>query len=135
MEQKDYILREIEKISVLILGMLGKLNRESLPHSEKSELPFDDLKKEFEGSTGLDLEKIIDSSDLNFSKMLRKEDGFDENNIELLADLLAAIELDNKERENELKRTARNLYEYLNIHSRTYSYQRVIKIGRLKEAD
>jgi hypothetical protein len=131
LEQKDYILREIEKISALLLGLIGRL----ISVKEKAfedENEWVSIKKDFADQMLFDLDEIISTPVSGLEKLLTVEHGFDPANIELLADLIAKTATTFKfEPEIRIKR-AIELYELANRKSSTWSMERAEKIDLLK---
>lgn len=131
LEQKDYILREIEKISALLLGLIGRL----ISVKEKAfedENEWVSIKKDFADQMLFDLDEIISTPVSGLEKLLTVEHGFDPANIELLADLIAKTATTFKfEPEIRIKR-AIELYELANRKSSTWSMERAEKIDHLK---
>jgi hypothetical protein len=131
LEQKDYILREIEKISALLLGLIGRL----ISVKEKAfedENEWVSIKKDFADKILFDLDEIISTPVSGLEKLLTVEHGFDPANIELLADLIAKTATTFKfEPEIRIKR-AIEMYELANRKSSTWSMERAEKIDHLK---
>ncbi len=131
LEQKDYILREIEKISALLLGLIGRL----ISVKEKAfedENEWVSIKKDFADQMLFDLDEIISTPVSGLEKLLTVEHGFDPANIELLADLIAKTATTFKfEPEIRIKR-AIEMYELANRKSSTWSMERAEKIDHLK---
>jgi hypothetical protein len=86
MEQKDYILREIQKISILLRYLLGKI----LPVKSFEEIKKinEEINQEFLKNLGYDLEALVNISKNKFDEEFGSNKGFNLENIELLADLL-----------------------------------------------
>ncbi len=132
MEQRDYIIREIEKISTMLLGLLGKLR------VIKSQVVFEnerrDFINEFEESVGVSIDEII-SADLNDLKgMLTREKGFDFGNIDILSDLLYEFSLlmDRCDRKETLEKSI-ILLEYVDQEGKIFSMERKVKIEELRK--
>lgn len=133
MEQKDFILREIEKISVLLQYLIGKFIPSKTIQEQQTteELINTELQKQY----GNDLNFILNIDPLDFDSVFSKNKGFTFGNIELLADLL--FTLGNNEYSKDLKylNKAHELYTYINVKSKTYSLERINKINKLKTLD
>lgn len=132
MEQRDYIIREIEKISTLLLGLLGKLKR------IKSQVVFEneriDFKNEFKEGTGVSIDDII-AGDINKLKgVLTKENGFDFGNIDLLAELLYEFSLlmDRSDRKETLEKSI-VLMEYVDQEGKIFSLDKKIRIEEIRK--
>lgn len=133
MQQSDYILREIEKISVLILGLLGKLSRRKKEGEQMNEEAFREAKVEFETNANFDIQTVLCTGPDAFDQLFRKTSGFDERNIELVADLLVAMgEIAVAEDKKQLFEKAMEVYVYLDRSGKTYSIERASKIRQLQ---
>jgi hypothetical protein len=131
MQQKDFLLREIEKIGTLLRYLISKL----IPSSsvENSEEIIEIINRELVENSYFNINEILSFSIKDFDEVFTQSKGYSFENIELLADLLFTIgnnPLDNKE--NQLKK-ALELYEYINEKSKTYSFERISKIEEIKE--
>jgi hypothetical protein len=134
MEQRDYILREIEKIGAMIMGLPGKM----IPMKEKGFLDEDEwaeLNDTIKENLNFDLDRLILIPSYQLDQWLTRDLGFDENNIELLADLLVDMASVNNQEESVLKEKAIALYELANQKSKTFSMERAAKIRRLRSAN
>lgn len=135
MEQKDYLLREIEKIGLIISAIRQRLfggkeglaiNIEQQVEAEKGmlfrELNFD-----------LDEFLLLDVDETN--NYLNKFEGFNVENIENLAEFISQIGLNEKfDQSNTYLEKALQLYELINRKSKTYSTEREKKIITIKNA-
>lgn len=130
MEQKDFILREIEKIGSLISYLLGKFIASKTIEEQQNteELINNELKEQY----GHDLEYILDVDKKEFSNEFSKNKGFNYENIELLADLLFTLGNNEKSKNSKYLNKALDLYNYIDTSSKTFSFERVSKINNLK---
>ena len=131
MEQRDYILREIEKISVMLLAMLGKFKRIKSKKQFEQERAL--VNQHMEESGGLTIDKLLSFTDEEIISYSDKNKGFDPGNIELLADLLNvfAENLPDSESRN-LNKKAVLILEYIDRETKTFSMERSLKIKELK---
>lgn len=130
MEQKDYILREIEKISVMLRGILGWIAKRK---DEQVHDQYDEVRKELIEAARIDLEEFIHQDINNVDKVLSRVSGFNSLNIECFADILAELEIpSDKEKEVLFKEKAIALYEYVNRIENTFSFDRESKVARLR---
>ena len=130
MEQKDFILREIEKISTLLRYLIGKL----VPSSsvENSEETIELINRELVENSGINIDMLLDITIKDFDEVFTQNKGYSFENIELVADLLFTIGNDPiNNKTNHLKR-ALELYEYINEKSKTFSFERQKKIDEIK---
>ncbi len=125
-------MREIEKIGAMIMGLLGKM----IPMKEKGFLNDDDvtaLNDQFKAEADFDLSQVLKVQQDELDHLLTKEHGFDAENIELLADLLADIAILQGGESNHYLNRAILLYELANLQSNTWSMERGNKIRLLKQ--
>ncbi len=132
MEQKDYMLREIEKIGLILSSIRQKLfgGQDKLAISQEKQI--DDVKSMLLSELNFDLEKFISIDNEEFNKYLSNFDGFNIENIERLADCISQIGQNNKSEEYLNK--ALQLYVFCNIKSKTFSFEREEKIASIKNA-
>ena len=133
MEQRDYILREIEKIGVIINAFRQKI----FGNSEKLSIT---LEKQIEISKGMllnemnfDFDKFLTLDTENLNEYISHFVGFSVENIELLAECLSQIGFDdNCENSKIYLEKSLQLYELCNLKSRTYSFEREANINLIK---
>lgn len=125
MEQKDYILREIEKINVLLRYLLGKVIS-----SDESETTFniEKLNTELGDATGINLKRLAKISPDALILELSANKAFNLENMELLADLLYQITLREEGKKKILLKQALELYRYIDKTGSTYSLERATRI-------
>jgi len=132
MERKDYILREIEKMGILIQALLGKLLRKDNPEVvQENFLNEFNVQLNMEGD--FDLTRFLSTPKEQFHTIFTIQNGFNFDNIESLADLLTL--LSNKSRPEMqllLRKKALELYRYVSETSKTYSLERQSKINNLE---
>jgi hypothetical protein len=130
MEQKDYILREIQKISILLRYLLGKI----LPVKSFEEIKKinEEINQEFLKNLGYDLEALVNISKNKFDEEFGSNKGFNLENIELLADLLYNASVKSTDTKQKVLKKSLELYEYVNETGKTFSFEREIKIGKIK---
>jgi hypothetical protein len=135
MEQRDYLLREIEKIGAImnairqkIVGGKGNLAI-TLEHQieyAKGQL-FNGINFDLETFLDLDLEKSIE--------YISHFEGFSIENMEVFAECFSEIGL-NEDCDNPKKylEKALQLYNLCDLRSKTYSFGRETKIYNIKNA-
>ncbi|MEA4935126.1 MAG: hypothetical protein VB102_00645 [Paludibacter sp.] len=129
MEQKDYLLREIEKIGLIIRAIRQRLfggkdsfavNIEQQVEAEKGML-FRELNFDLDKFLLLDVEET--------NNYLNKFEGFNVENIEHLAEVIFQIGFnENFNKSRIYLEKALRLYELVNRKSKTYSTEREKKI-------
>ena len=132
MEQRDYILREIEKISVMLMAMLGKFKR--IKSKKQFEQERSMIDNELEEAGELSIDKLISFTDEEIISYIDKNKGFDPGNMELLVDLLNVFAENLPENDSQnLNKKALLILEYIDNKTRTFSLERSLKINSLKE--
>ena len=133
MEQKDYLLREIEKIRIVLEAMLKKIKGGDSDIGPLNE-NFDQVNKLFITDTRVNLNTLLESGNNQFDNIFKKENGYDETNIEQFADILT--EMANKAEGNlkdQLNQKALETYEYVDSLSNSFSFGRKMKMDALKK--
>ena len=133
MEQRDYILREIEKIHVVLQAILGKITGGSTDIPPIKE-DFEQLNSQMINDTRVDLNVLLSSGYNQLNTIFKKEYGYNEANIELFADMLAemAKQTDGKQKD-QLNQKALETYEYVDNQSNSFSFERKNKMGVLRK--
>ena len=133
MEQRDYILREIEKISVLLLGLLGRLRRAERRQlfEEERALIDDDLSK----ASGLTIDDLLSIDTDKIASLLSSTPGMESTNLEKLAEILYlfANNCAPSERLKLLKRAAA-IISFVDNESRTFSFERAALLSEIEDA-
>lgn len=133
MEQKDFLLREIEKIGAIISAIRQRL----FGGKEKLAYKTEHLVKEVAGmlmdSLNFDLDKFIRLDNENAIQYLSGFDGFNEDNLEEFAALMAQIGFNSEENKaNEYLKKSLLLYNHINLKTKTYSLEREEHIAKIK---
>ena len=130
MEQKDFILREIEKISIMLQYLIGKfIPSKTIQEQQTTE---ELINKELQEHYGNDLNFILNVNRSDFETVFSKNKGFTYKNIELLADLLYTLGNNQYLKDTIYITKALELYEYIDTKSKTFSFERTDKINKLK---
>jgi len=133
MEQKDYILREIEKIRIVLEAMLNKIKggNNDIPKVDEN---FDQVNKLFITDTRVDLNALLNSNRNQFDSIFKKENGYNETNIEQFADILAEMASKSEgDLKDQLNQKALETYEYVDALSNSFSFGRKMKMDALKK--
>jgi len=132
MYQKDYILRIIEMIRELIMGILGLIKKGDLDIAGEKlkNLYYDFLKEDAAFFTTLPAKDL--------TTRLLKEHNYNNGHLEILASLFdAEAELELARGNNDLclgfSRKALILFEFLDNEQNTYSLERAGKIEALRK--
>ena len=133
MQQRDYILREIEKISVLILGMIGRLRR--IETGKQFEQERESLYKDVQEATGMTINKLLEVDIDDMEQLLTRENGFDNTNIDMLSELLYEFSFHLEKDERELCiRKAIFILEWLSQEERTFDLERERRLSEYRDA-
>ncbi|MBS4057252.1 MAG: hypothetical protein KGZ82_08050 [Bacteroidales bacterium] len=132
MEQRDYLLREIEKMGVLIRAFFGIFSGTDNREVTEPAASLAELKSTMLSETGFDLDTFISLEEADKQDYISGFVGFNVLNVELLADLLTNIsrQVDLPGRQTYLK-AALHLYSLCNISDKTYVFARENKIHEL----
>ncbi|HAF27732.1 MAG TPA: hypothetical protein DCG75_01670 [Bacteroidales bacterium] len=130
MYQKDFILREIEKISIMLQYLIGKVIPSKTIQEQQTTEEL--INKELQEQYGNDLNFILNVNVTDFDCVFSKNNGFTFNNIELLADLLFTLGNNEYSKNMNYLQRAFELYTYVAIKSKTFSFERANKINTLK---
>lgn len=132
MEQKDYLLREIEKIGRIMRAIRQKLfgGNESLAIT--LEKVTADLKEMLLNEANLDLEKLLGMDANETDAYLNTLQVFSVENIELLAEMLSETGL--KYESTVFLEKALQLFGICSLRDRTYYFKRETNISAIKDA-
>ena len=133
MEQRDYILREIEKIGKILSAILQKIfgGKDNLAISLETQM--DNAKGMLLNEINFDLDKFLELNIENSNEYISSLGGFDVENMELLADCLYKIGLnDTYSSSKKYLEKALQLYDLCNLKSKTYSFERETKTKAIK---
>jgi hypothetical protein len=129
MEQRDFILREIEKIGKMLLGIIGKLKAKKETKEFHHGLTL--ANQEFEEETGMSLEMLVQMDGANLEAFFRNHPELNSENQELLADLLIDIGEEISSEPSDYLRQAKVILEYIDKQGRTFSMERAGKLEYL----
>jgi hypothetical protein len=129
MEQKDYLLREIEKIGLLLRMILNKLVGKEENFAVLIEKQFDETNELLLNEAGFDLDKFLSLEKLEMEQYLSRFEGIKGSNIELFADILKEFGMRTKSvKTKEFLDKALKLYQLCSIKDKTFSFERETKI-------
>jgi hypothetical protein len=132
MEQKDYLLREIDKIGLVLRAMLNKLYDSGEKFALTTEDQFIAETELLYNETGISLEKLIKLNVVETRDYLAKQHGMNTLNIELLADVLKETGMKTtSENSKNLLMKAADLYSICNSIDKTFSFERERKISEV----
>ena len=132
MEQKDYLLREIEKIGRIMRAIRAKLFGGNENLAITLEQVTADLKEMLLNDANLDLEKLLGLDAADTDAYLNTLQGFSVENIELLAETLSETGL--KYDSTVFLEKALQLFGICSLRDKTYSFKRETNISLVKDA-
>lgn len=134
MEQKDYLLREIEKIGVLIRAMLQKLSLKNGHSAILLEKQIEDEKRMLLIDINFDMDWFLQLDAEATNEYISCFEGFNIENIELLA--AWCFETGTQSEHSDSRKfleKALQLYTLCNLKSKTYAFEREKKIKAIQE--
>ena len=135
MEQKDYLMREVEKIGMIISAIGQKIFGGKGNTAITLEEQIKDAKDMLFNGADFDIDKFLNSTIQDSNKYISGFIGFNNDNIELLANYLFQIGLSNKSgNSKKYLEKALQLFELCNLQDKTYSLKREENIKTIKNA-
>ncbi|MEI6175133.1 MAG: hypothetical protein WCR01_15415 [Bacteroidota bacterium] len=133
MEQKDYFLREIEKIGSVLRAILGRIRGREDNLAITINNQFEQTNEQLFNDIGFDLKHCLTLDEPAFSEYLSRYRGFNAANLELLAELVLhfGINEDSASKKQLLKKSLL-LYDLCEKSDKTYSFDRERKIKEIK---
>ena len=129
--QRDFILREIEKIGTIINAVRQKI----FGGKDNLSLTLENTKETLLREANFDLDIFLNLNTEKSNEYICSFDGFSIENIELFAECLSNIGFDGKcENSKKYLEKALQLYDLCNLKSKTYSFERETNINTLKNA-
>jgi hypothetical protein len=131
MEQRDYLLRQIEQLGQVLANMLAWLI--GIRKKGGGGLKIEELEQTFKSELDIDLEELFQITEGDLISYIKGKNEYFENHLEIMADILheTALSYSKHERSregNNLLRKAIIILEYLQSSSKNYSIGRQIKI-------
>jgi hypothetical protein len=133
MEEKDYLLREIEKIGLVMSALRQKLfgGKDNLAITIEKQV--ENAREMLINEMNFDLDTFLLLNVEKSNQYISNFKGFSIENIELFADTISkigfSVQVDNSKRYLE---KALELYDLCNFISKTYSFEREAKINAIK---
>ncbi|PKP52852.1 MAG: hypothetical protein CVT92_07185 [Bacteroidetes bacterium HGW-Bacteroidetes-1] len=132
MERRDYLLREIEKIGLLMRAILNHLMNKEENFALKINKKFDETTEQLLFDTGFDLKKSISMNQESFIQYISSFKGMNTGNLELLADIMFQYGTNESSyKRDNCMRKALQLYEFCNNLDKTYSFARENKVEKV----
>ena len=130
MEQKDYLMKQVEQFGLA----LGKILARLLHLKDNGTESIVAVNQVFTEELDFDVNHLIDIDEDKWLDTLKTENRFNAENLERLADilLLVAENVSLNER-NQLCKKCRMIYEYLDESTKTYPFDRNSKMERIRK--
>jgi len=133
MEQRDYLLREIEKIGAIMSAIRQKLFGGKGNLAITLEQQVNDTKGMLLDKMNFDLDNFLELNVEDTNEYLKNIEGFSVENIEILAEIISEIGFDNKcDNSQKYLEKALQLYELCGFKSKTFSFEREANINAIK---
>lgn len=125
MEQKDYLIREVEKIGLIMNAIGQKIFGGKGNTAITLEEQIKDAKDMLFNGANFDMDKFLNSTVEDSNKYISGFIGFNNDNIELFANYLFQIGSSNKsDNSKKYLEKALQLLELCNLQDKTYSSER-----------
>lgn len=135
MEQKDYLLREIEKLGMIMHAIRQKLFSGTGNLSVTIQQQFREANEMLMNEANFDIEHLMSLDPDATIKYILHFNGLNTANIELLAGYIAQIGFSDQSGSSEkYLRKALELYLHCNLRSKTFSVVRENEIQNIKSA-
>ena len=136
MEQRDYLMRQIEQLGEVLAVMLARLL--GIKQKGDKSLGLEELRQTYKSELVLDVEELIKIPKEEIIENFLKKNKLIEHHLETIAELLQVtgenlISYDRVEDGNKILQQSLYILEYLQTTSKIYSINRVMKIEYLKE--
>ena len=134
MLQRDFILREIDRLGVIFNAIRQKVfgDKENLAFTLENQI--EQTKGMLLSETNFDLDKFLDLSIEKSNEYICSFEGFNVENIELLAECLSHIGFNDQcDSSRKYLEKALQLYELCDLNSKTYSFERATNMQAIKE--
>lgn len=132
MEQKDYLMREIEKIGLLLRAMLGSLLNLKDDLTTEIQIPFGEAMERLVDETGFHPEMFLALDPFAAREYLSGFNGFNTPNLELLAEVLFQLGKTGQPDNRKYLDKALLLFEWCNDRDKTFSGPRESRISEIK---
>jgi len=135
MEQEDYLLREIEKIGIIMNAIRQKIfgGKENLAMTPEEQI--ETTKGMLLNEVNFDLDKFLKLNVNESNEYICSFEEFSVESIELLAEIISKIGFSDKcDNSKKYLEKALQLYELCNEKSKTYSLAREANIDAIKNA-
>lgn len=133
MEQRDFLLREIEKMGAIVRAISQRLFGGDGNQAITIEKQKEDAKGMLLDGANFDLGNFLSLTKEDSNEYINSFKGFSPDNIELMAEWTYQIGMSDKSNNSKLYlEKALQLYELCNIKSKTYSFKRAAIITEIE---
>mgnify|MGYP001258166371 CR=1 FL=1 len=134
MERRDYLLREIEKIGMMLTMIISRIAGNKDSYAITPEYQFEAEREMLLNEAGFDLQLFLSLEKEEIGNYLVRFDGIKGANIEMLADLLKEMGMIVKPAmKMEYLEKALNLYELSTTLEKSFSIDRENKVQEIKK--
>jgi hypothetical protein len=131
MEQRDYLMQQIEQLGQVLAQMLAWLL--GLRKKGGGSLELEEIVQTYKSELDIDLEELIQIHETDLITLLRRKNEYFETHLDIVADILheTALNYFRHERPEDGKKLLRKaivILEYLQSSSKNYSIDRMLKI-------
>ena len=129
-QSKDYLEREIERLSVLLIGLIEKISGSK---SENTQDNLDEVSQALKGELDLSISEI---SQIESSELLNHLSNLQESHIQQLVELLYQLYVKSEQldmKKSKIAEKAILLIDYLNENSNIFSLERMDMKNELKQ--
>jgi hypothetical protein len=133
MEQKDYLLREIEKIGIVLRAILNKLRGNKNSTTIQLQKQFEEVKEMLSSQLEFNLTEYLSLNEADSKEYISQFKGINLENLELLANILTVFGMNATpiDRKAYLEK-ALLLFEHCNHTDKTFSFERQNNIETIK---
>jgi hypothetical protein len=129
-QSKDYLMREIERLSVLLIGLIEKISGSK---SENTQDDLDEVSQALKGELDLSVSEI---SQIESSELLNHLSNLQESHIQQLVELLYQLYVKSEQLDMNKSKIAEKailLIDYLNENLNIFSLERMDMKNELKQ--
>jgi len=135
MGQEDYLLREIDKLGMVMRAILNSLAGGKENFAIALEKQFEETKETLLNEINFDLDKLLKLNDEEIIEYISGFKGFNHSNLELLAEITAQFGFNGKPYEKRIRlEKALLLFEICEQYDKTFSIERENRITLIKDA-
>jgi len=135
MEQRDYLLREIEKIGAIVSAFRQKIFGGKGNLAITLEHQVENAKGKLLNETNFDMDNFFDLNGEESNEYILSFKGFNIENLEILAESFSEIGFSNNcDNSKKYLEKALQLYNLCSVRSNTYSFERETNINAIKNA-